>query len=223
MGGLGKAGAIRFGRHRNPLDAPEQEPTRNKPAEQATLLQALHDPGLTPTRYWLVGQTVFGMVVHPKPLVVPPHEPVRRWPPGQLMLRHVAHDPGLEPTRYWLVAQPVFGMVVHLNPLVVPLHEPERCWPPGQPRLLHVAHLNPFDVPLHEPDLVVLRWVAAHAAMANEPTPTATKVQWAAFQTRAQPGVPGQESANTSDKGRPWGWTGWGKGGHITGTGCCRS
>ena len=47
----------------NPLLVPLQEPERFSPARQVMLLHVWHVPGLAPSRYWLVVQTMFRMVV----------------------------------------------------------------------------------------------------------------------------------------------------------------
>ena len=72
----------------NPLLTPLQEPERCWPVGHVMRSHAWQVPGLAPSRYWLVPQTMFGSVVHVNPLVVPLQEPERCRP--VVARRHVA-------------------------------------------------------------------------------------------------------------------------------------
>ena len=115
---------------------------------QLMLLHERHVPGLEPTRYWLVAQPEFGMVVHLNPLVVPLHVPERCWPLGHLALLQPVHFPAAvvdDPDKNCSLAH--VGRAAHLNPSVVPLHEPVRYCELEHTELEHLVHV-PFALEL---------------------------------------------------------------------------
>ena len=105
------------------------------------LLHAWQLPGLAPTRYWSVPQTVFEMLTQLKPLVVPLQLPSRRMPVSQVPLLHAWQLPGLAPTRYWSMPQTAFGMSTQLKPSSVPLQTPSRRFPAPQMALLQTVQV----------------------------------------------------------------------------------